>query len=39
MANPTTLDFAVSGSALEKMECLIVLSVDLDIALEKAIDG
>jgi len=38
MVNSTTLDFAAFGSALEKMECLIVFSVDLDIALEEAIN-
>lgn len=37
-ANPTTLDFAASGSALEEMEDSIPLSADLDIALEETID-
>ena len=37
MMNPTTLDLAVFGSALEKMIHSTAIHADLDIALEKTI--
>ena len=38
MANATSLDFASFGGTLEEMELLAIVGIDLDVALEEAVD-
>jgi hypothetical protein len=37
--NTTSLDFASFGGTLEEMEGSAIVSVDLDVTLEEAVDG